>query len=242
MEKSRIRDPRTWVLIGGVLIILALGTYAVVSSVRLAVHQVQESAQQAEQVIRPVTDLSNGVATQVAQLLKPTPTVIIDPITIVHQVRSLARLETIQYTVEKVITAETGQGALSYLFGDKILFVAHGIVIAGVDLQKLGPENMHTQNNVLYIQLPNPEIFISTLDNEKSYVYNRDTGVLTKGDTNLESLARRAAEDAISEAAIDDGILNLARQNAENYLSRLLIEIGNYDEVVFIYPTPTPVP
>lgn len=242
MEKSRAHEIKLWVLIGGILLIMALGTYAIVSAVHLVVRQVQQSAQKAEQVIRPVTDLSNGVATQLAQILKPTPTVIVDPLTIVHQVRSLARLETIQYTVEKVITAETGQGALGYFFGDRLLFVAHGIVIAGLDLQKLGPENLRVQNNVLYIQLPDPEIFIATLDNEKSYVYNRDTGVLTKGDTNLESLARRGAEEAIKEAAIEDGILKLARLNAENYLSRLLIEIGNYDEVIFIYPTPIPEP
>jgi hypothetical protein len=240
MRKLSPHEIKLWVLIGGILTIFALGTYAIVSAVRLVVGQVQQSAQKAEQVIRPVTDLSNGVATQLAQLLKPTPTVIINPLTIIHQVRSLARLETIQYTVEKVITAETGQGALAYLFGDRMLFVAHGIVIAGADLQKLALENLRVQNNILYIQIPDPEIFVATLDNEKSYVYNRDTGVLTRGDINLESLARRSAEQAIKEAAIDDGILKLARFNAENYLSRLLIEIGQYDEVIFIYPTPLP--
>jgi hypothetical protein len=240
MRKLSPHEIKLWVLIGGILLIFGLGTYAIVSAVRLVVSQVQQSAQKAEQAVRPVTDLSNGVATQLALIMNPTPTVIINPLTIIHQIRSLARLETIQYTVEKVITAETGQGALAYLFGDRMLFVAHGIVIAGVDLQQLDLENMSVKNNVLYIQIPDPEIFVATLDNEKSYVYNRDTGVLTRGDINLESLARRSAEQAIKEAAIDDGILKLARLNAENYLSRLLIEIGQYDEVIFIYPTPLP--
>ncbi len=82
-----------------------------------------------------------------------------------------------------------------------------------------------------YLNLPKPEIFVATLDNEKSYVYDRQTGLLTKGDINLESSARRLAEDEIEKAAVEDGIMDLARQNAENYLTRLLSDLG-YPEVI----------
>jgi hypothetical protein len=248
MEKLlKNRDVRAWIFAVSVLALLGWATYTVISTVRQAVQntqqaigqavgQAEQAAQQAERVVKPVSDLSSGVATQIAQAFRPTPTVIVDPVSIVRQVRSLARLETIQYTVEKVITAESGQGSLGVLFGDRLLFVAHGVVIAGVDLQKLLPEDLRVENNVLYVQLPEAEIFIATLDNEKSYVYDRETGVLTKGDINLESTARRVAEQAIEQSALEDGILELARQNAESYLSRLFLQLGNYDEVVFEYP------
>jgi hypothetical protein len=148
-------------------------------------------------------------------------------------------LETIQYSIEKVITAETGQELFGSLFGDRLLFVAHGVVIAGVDLEKLSPQDLQVQNGVLYVRLPVPEVFIATLDNDKSYVYNRETGLLTKGDINLETAARRVAEDEIKRGAIEDGILDQARQNAKNYLERLLGSIG-FPEVIFIEATPTP--
>jgi hypothetical protein len=199
----------------------------------------RQSTQTAQQALQPVSDLSNNLGTQIAQVLEPTPTVVVDPITIIHQVRSLARLETIQYTVERVITAETGQGSFGFLLGDRLLFVAHGVVIGGVDLEKLGPDDLKVEGNVLYVQLPEPEIFIATLDNENSYVYERDTGLLTKGDINLETTARRVAEQRIEEAAIEDGILKLAQQNAENYLYRLMLEIGRYDDVIFLENTDT---
>jgi hypothetical protein len=64
-------------------------------------------------------------------------------------------------------------------------------------------------------------------------VYDRDTGVLTKGDINLETAARQAAEEEIKKAALTDGILNQARTNAEKALERLLREFG-YPEVIFI--------
>jgi len=216
---------RGWVLVIGLLVVLGLGVYGVVSAI-------QQSARQAQQAIQPVNELTSNVATQVAQILHPTPTILPDPVTIIQGVRSLARLETIQYSVEKVITAETNQGPFGFLFGDRLILVAHGIVIAGVDLEKLTPENMQLRNGVLYVRLPDSEIFLTTLDNDKSYVYNRDTGLLTHGNINLESDARRAAEDEIEKAAVADGILEQAQRNAENYLYRLLRDVG-YPEVIF---------
>jgi len=185
------------------------------------------------QSLQPVQDTAGIIGTQVSEVLNPTPTVLADPVTIIHDVRSLARLETVQYSVERVITAERGGGVLEALFGDKLLFVAHGVVIAGVDLEKLQPEDMWVEGEVLYVNLPDSEIFIATLDNEKSYVYNRDTGLLTKGDVNLETSARRIAENAIEESALEDGILQQASRNAELYISLLLRDLG-YPEVIFV--------
>ncbi|MBX3004827.1 MAG: DUF4230 domain-containing protein [Anaerolineales bacterium] len=182
--------------------------------------------------LNPVQQLSESVSTQVANVLHPTPTVIPDPVTIVHEVRSMARLETIQYSVEKIISAETRQGLFGFLVGDRILFVAHGTVIAGVDLQKLQPEDMRVEGGVLYVTLPPAEIFVATLENDKSYVYDREQGVLTRGDQNLETVARQAAEDEIEAAALADGILAQAQVNAENFLYRFFLQLG-FPEVIF---------
>lgn len=210
------------------LLVVGIGAYFVVQSVR-------ESARQAQEALSPLSQANSSMQTQVAELMNPTPTIIPDPVTIIHDVRALARLETIQYTIEKVITAEIGQGTFDFLFGDRLLFVAHGIVIAGIDMEKIQPENMQLENGTLYVTLPPAEIFIATLDNEKSYVYNRDTGALTHGDTNLETTARQAAEAEIYKAAVEDGILDLAQQNAENYLEKFFGALG-YDNVIFLNP------
>lgn len=179
-----------------------------------------------------VNEMADSVSTQVANVLHPTPTVIPDPVTIIHDVRSLARLETIQYTVEKVITAESRQGLFGFLVGDRILFVAHGTVIAGVDLEKLQPDDLRVQNGILYVHIPEAEVFVATLDNDQSYIYDRQLGFLTRGDQNLETAARQAAEEEILQSALDDGILEQAQTNAESYLLRLLLNLG-FPEVVF---------
>ena len=190
--------------------------------------------QRTSTVLQPFEQANTALQTQVADLMHPTPTIIPDPATYIEEVRALARLESIQYSIEKVITAEIGQGSFGFLFGDRMLFVAHGIVIAGVDLSKMNPQDLQLQGNTLYVRLPEPEIFIATLDNQKSYVYDRETGVLTHGDINLEATARQAAEEEIKKAAIEDGILEQARQNAEAFMQQFLGTLG-YDQVVIVH-------
>jgi hypothetical protein len=180
-----------------------------------------------QQATQPVIELQQGVSTEVARLLHPTPTIIPDPVTIIHEVQSLARLETIHYSVEKVITAETRQGPFGFLFGDRLLLVAHGSVIAGVDLADITESDISIDNyGVVTLQLPPAEVFIAALDNEKTYVYDREVGFLRRGDVELETAARLAAETEILKAALSDGILEQAQVNAEAYLFRLLGSLG----------------
>jgi hypothetical protein len=211
------------VLIIGVVLVAA---YFIVQTVR-------QSAQAATAPFQQVNQANQALQTQVSNLLNPTPTIIPDPVTYINEIRALARLETIQYSVEKVITGETGGGTFQALFGDKILFVGHGTVIAGIDMEKLQPEHMRFENGVLTVRLPPAEIFIAALDNEKSYVYDRDTGVLAKPDINLETLVRQRAEEEIRKAALEDGILNQAQLNAEAYLFKFFAALG-YPNTIFI--------
>src|ERR671924_645930 len=148
-------------LIIGVIVVAA---YFIVQTLR-------QSMQTATAPFQQVNEANQALQTQVSNLLNPTPTIIPDPVTYINEVRALARLETIQYSIEKVITGETGGGTFQALFGDKILFVGHGTVIAGIDMEKLQPEHMRFENGVLTVRLPPAELFIAALDNEKSYVY-----------------------------------------------------------------------
>ena len=203
------------------LVLVGAGVYIVTTVQRTLSNQ-----------LLPVKEMAGSLSTQVSEVLHPTPTIIPDPVTVVHEVRSLARLETIKFSLEKIITAETRQGVFAWLVGDSLLFVAHGEVIAGVDLYKLTPDDLRLENDVLYVTLPEAEIFVVAIDNQQSYVYDRDTGILTQGEVDLETEARRAAELEIERSALEDGILDLAAQNAESFLGRLFVDLG-YTKVVF---------
>ena len=228
-----MKDLKYWVLIIGILLIMAVSAFFVISAVKNLTETVGDAADRAVQPVDDVAAMTGGLATQISEVLNPTPTILPDPVSVIHDVRTLARLETIQYSIEKVVTANSGQQDLAILFGDSLIFVAHGTVIAGVDLADLGQDDLWLEGATLYVRLPEPQIFIASLDNDKSYVYDRDTGLLTKGNIDLETLARQAAEDEIEKAAAEDGILDLAQTNAEYYLLRLFQTLG-YPQVIFV--------
>jgi hypothetical protein len=208
-------------------------TVLILIAILLVVYIFNDIKNQINTTFSPLNQSNRALSTQVAGLLHPTPTILPDPVTIIRQVQSLARLETIQYSVEKVITAEVNQGVFGPLFGDKLLLVAHGNVIAGIDLNKLGVMDLVLEGDILKVRLPDAEVFSATLDNQQSYIYDRKTGLLTKGDVQLETAARQAAEQEILKAAETDGILDLAMENAKVYLERLFNTLG-YLKVEFI--------
>jgi len=211
------------------LILLALvgGGIALVGTIQRLTHPLEE----AEQALQE----------QIEGIVNPTPTIIPDPVTIIHEVRSLSRLETASYSIEKVITAESRQGPFAFLFGDRLMLVAHGQVIAGVDLSKMGEDDIIvTGEGAVVVTLPPAEVLVTTLNNQKSYIYDRDTGLIGMNPA-LETDARQAAEEEILAAAIEDGILEMARQNAEVYVLRLILALG-FRDVKFTETPPTPVP
>ncbi len=190
------------------------------------------------QLQRPFVEMPEAVGTQLQQILNPTPTLIASPQTIVHEVQTLARLETASYTIEKVIAAESGEGPLGFLFRDKLLLVAQGQVIAGVDLTRVTVNDVQVVGTTVYITLPASEIFVATLDNENTYVYDRQTALFGQ-QVDLETLARQEAERVILQAALEDGILDMAQKNAELYVGSLIRALG-FEEVVFVRGTPAP--
>jgi hypothetical protein len=100
-------------------------------------------------------------------------------------------------------------------------------------MEKLRPEDMRYENGLLTVRLPPAEIFIATLDNNKSYVYNRDTGLLAKPDPTLETQVRQVAEQEILKAALEDGILQQAQTNAESYLMKFFTALG-FPNTIFL--------
>lgn len=162
---------------------------------------------------------------------KPGINVDLTQASVVKEIQSLNRLETSSFTIEKIV--EAGQGGNAFqelLYGDRILLIAHGKVIAGVDMSGITEKDISIRGNDLTINLPSPVIFSSTLDNSKTRVYDRTQGFLSRGNKNLESVARREAEESIRKAACDAGVLEEARVNAIERL-RQLFQFAGYSNV-----------
>ncbi len=142
---------------------------------------------------------------------------------VITELKALNRLETAVFTVEKIVDAQTAtEGRIQeFLFGDKLLLIAHGQVIAGIDLSKLDQSDIQIAEKNISITLPAAQILFVNIDNNKTSVYDRRTGLFSKGDKNLEAEARREAEQSIRLAACEGGILDVASENARKQLTVL---------------------
>jgi hypothetical protein len=129
--------------------------------------------------------------------------------------------------MEKIVSGSQESRYLPrYLAGDRIQLIVSGEVTAGVDLAHLDAEALQIGNGVVTIAMPPPEIFSTRIDNAKTRVYTRETGLFTSPDPNFESDVRREAERQVHQAALDGGILPTAAANARTTLTTFLKGLG----------------
>jgi len=146
---------------------------------------------------------------------------------VVERIQRLQRLETVVYNMDKIVTGEKDNPILpNFLAGDRLLMLVHGQVVAGVDFSQLGSRDIQVNGKQVQVHLPNPRVLMTRLDNSKTRVYSRNTGLLVPVDPNLETEVRQEAEQELLQEALQDGILNTARQNARTTLTSLLLGLG----------------
>lgn len=183
--------------------------------------------------VRQQTALSVPPMSSVSSVVRPLPNVLV-------AVRDLARLESVSFHMERVMDLTEKQ---SRLFGlvegeDAILLVAVADVTAGVDLAKLSDADIEVDQSArrVVVRLPAAEIFHSALDNQRTYVHTRRTGLLARRQEALETRARSEAERALLDAAREAGILARAEESARQTVERLVRSLG-YDVVEVRSPT-----
>jgi len=147
----------------------------------------------------------------------PVPTV-----AVVKEIQTLAQLVTVQYVIQKVVVEQD----VKWFGENRVLLVAHGVVKAGVDLQRLQLEDVEVSGAKVRIQLPPPQIIDGYLDETKTQIIERSTGLLRTFDKDLETVARQHAVMDIRRAAREEGILKEADERARSQLIALLLRLG----------------
>jgi hypothetical protein len=147
--------------------------------------------------------------------------------TVVDRIQRLQRLETVVYTMDKLVTgAKENPIFPDFLAGDRLLMLVHGEVVAGIDFSNLKPGDVKVDGRQIHLHLPAAQVFSTRIDSAKTRVYSRQTGLLVSTDPNLETQVRQEAERQLQEAALNDGILKNAQQNATSTISTLLQGLG----------------
>ena len=147
--------------------------------------------------------------------------------TVVRQIQQLQRLETVSYTMDKIISGGTDNPYLpKFLVGDRLLLLVHGEVVGGVNLAKVRAADVDVSGRSISVRLPPAEVFSTRIDNARTRVYSRDTGLFSSADPNLETEVRQEGERQLEQAAMQDGILKAADENGRHTVSSILQGLG----------------
>ncbi len=162
----------------------------------------------------------------------------------IQEIQDLENLTTTRWIGSVVVTEEAEPGRIQSLAdsfgldtsaftGESVIVTATGEVEAGVNLEELGEGDVRVNEDNVTINLPEPEIFSSSLDEERTGVYDRDRGIFVyRGDDALIEEARVEAVSEIEDAAEESDILAQANTNAEDSI-RAFVETLGFEEVEF---------
>ncbi|RSM83565.1 DUF4230 domain-containing protein [Kibdelosporangium aridum] len=120
----------------------------------------------------------------------------------------------------------------SSIAGERTLFVAAGSIDAFVDFGKLADGNiiLSEDRTSVELKLPPPQLAKPNLDNQRSYVFSQERGLLDTLGALVEPPQQQqfyvAAEQKISEAAQRSGLIERARNNTRAMLTGMMQALG----------------
>ncbi|MEX2279052.1 MAG: DUF4230 domain-containing protein [Acidimicrobiia bacterium] len=157
------------------------------------------------------------------------------PVTI-SAMQELAQLTTFEMVEYTVVEKSDDRGWLNWATGDSVTMFVVARIGAGVDLSAMTLASIDADpvTGVAVIRLPAPEIVFVDVDEEQTTVYDRDTGIFTSGNPNLEQAARLAAEEVLVAAALDGGLIERAGEEARTVITTFVETLGYSDVTVIV--------
>jgi len=156
--------------------------------------------------------------------------------TVITEVQHIGKLETVSYTLQQIITYDPDANSWFHFLGDsRKLFVVYGNVTAGIDLSKLSSNDIQIQGKEIgkasiVLNAPAPQILNSTVDPNRTQVYDANSGISGLWSQNLDSNTTlkilAAAKDSLQRNACQEGILQQASDSARTQLTSLFTTIG----------------
>jgi hypothetical protein len=149
---------------------------------------------------------------------------------LLKQIQAVNQLVTVKYVLEKVVVLED----VKWYGQSRVLMLAHGVVKAGVDLRQVRAGDVSVSGGKISIHLPRPVITDVYLDERKTQIIERSTGLLMAFDKDLEQNARRMAVDEMKTAARSNDILSDAQERAMLQVKTLCGQLGFSDVEVTV--------
>ncbi|GAB3930227.1 hypothetical protein GCM10028804_39660 [Larkinella terrae] len=140
---------------------------------------------------------------------------------VLQEVTELGKLELVQYRFKDIVEHQLVR---EWLPNPKAVLIVEGEAIGCLDLTKIKAEDVTTQGDSLIVHLPDPEICHYKINHNRSRVFNTEYAFLEEAQ--LVNEAYRRAETQIRQSALNSGILEQTRQNADKILKPMLERIS----------------
>lgn len=140
---------------------------------------------------------------------------------VLKEMAVLGKLELSNFSFRDVVEQELVR---DYLPNPKAILIVQGEAIGCLDLTKIKPADIATKDDTLIVHLPEPELCSYRIDHSKSRIY--DTEYAFMNEQALINEAYTSAEAKIKQSALDMGILEQTKKNAELVLKPLLESIS----------------
>ena len=155
---------------------------------------------------------------------------------VLKSIQNLRRFQAATGHFEVIVDVEKDTRFVpSPIRGERVLFVAVGEVDAGVDFTGLKGDAVRVTNSrrSVRLELPHAEFFGTRVDPSRSYVYDRDRGLIDRvaslfqdNPTSEQALYVLAQEKLIDAAENDSGLLARAERNTRLMLIGLCEALG----------------
>lgn len=140
---------------------------------------------------------------------------------VLKEITALGKLELVRYTFKDIVEHEQLN---TFLPNANAVLIVEGEATGCIDLSKISLNDITTSADSITIRLPKPELCSWKINHDRSRVY--DTRFSFLDDSQLVSDAYRQAERQIRQSALNGGILQQTRQNADRMLKPLLAKIS----------------
>lgn len=142
---------------------------------------------------------------------------------VLTDVQQLSQLTSIRYTYENRITASREVPALlAIAYGQELTMEAVGYVNAGVDLSTMTTADITLQGGVLQVVIPAAQLQDCFFNENESRIVDQRSALFAQYSEDLQIAARRIAIDRFRASALENGILDDARAQAEAAVGALL--------------------
>ena len=153
---------------------------------------------------------------------KEAPEVIVNHHTILTTTEELGKMELVRYNFKDVVEYEKEVSSL--IPNSKIVLIVAGEAVGCVDFTKIRQEDIQFfGDSLVMVSLPEPEICYYKIDHSKSRVFSKENTYFQDADLVQESY--RYAEKNVEQAALNSGILQQTKVNAEKVLKPILEEV-----------------